>query len=292
MKQPSQQVVIWLALFILALIWGSSFILIKKGLEALGPLQVASVRITVAGTFLLFWSIPGLKKVPRKQFKYLALVGLLGNLIPAFLFAYAQMHIKSSMAGMLNSLTPMFTLLIGAILFNDIITKRKLLGISIGLIGSVALLFIGSDGNLGTFNKYASLVVIATICYGAGINTIKAKLQGVKATITSSTSILFTLPFGLAYLFYDGFFAKAIASPEILEASAYIAILGVLGTGLALMLFYKLVEISNPLLASTVTYLIPFVAVLWGLSDGESLYIWHFLSLGVILIGVYIVNRS
>lgn len=282
---------IYLILFVLAIIWGSSFILIKKGLEALEPIQIAGLRVTVAALTLLPWSVPNLLKIPRPRLKFLLLVGVLGNLIPAFLFAYAQQHIKSSMAGMLNGLTPMFTLIIGAFIFNEVITSRKVWGILIGLLGSTTLLFIGAEGGIGEFNIYALYVVIATVCYGTGVNVIKAKLQGVKATITSSTSILFTLPFGLFYLIFDGYFNE-LHRPEIVESSLYIALLGSMGTGFALMLFYKLVEISNPLTASTVTYFIPFVAVLWGVFDGERLFLLHFICLGVILVGVFLINRA
>ncbi len=292
MPKLSDEVKIWLLIFILALIWGSSFILIKRGLIGLEPLQLAGLRVVAAAVILSPWSIPNLKKIPREKIKYLFLVGLMGNLIPAFLFAFAQQHIKSSMAGMLNGLTPVFTLLIGALLFHNTITSKKVWGILIGLIGSTTLLFIGSDGEIGEFNNYALLVILATICYGTGVNVIKGKLSGVKSTITSSTSILFTFPFGLMYLLYDGYFLDVVNDAQLQEASLYIILLGIMGTGFALMLFYKLIEISNPLTASTTTYLIPFVAVLWGVFDGEKLYALHFLALLVILVGVFLINRA
>lgn len=292
MTKPSNEAIIWFLIFILALIWGSSFILIKRGLVNLEPLQVAGLRVFTAGVFLLPWSLPNLKKIPKDRFKYMMLVGIVGNLIPAFLFAYAQLHIKSSMAGMLNGLTPVFTLLIGAILFSVPITKKKVFGLFIGLIGSSALLLIGNDGKLGEFNSYALLVILATICYGTGVNFIKARLHGIKATITSSTSLLFTLPFGLFYLIFDGYFTEIADKPGMIESSLYVIILGTLGTAIALMLFYKLVELSNPLTASTVTYLIPFVAILWGVFDGERLFALHYLSLAIIILGVYLINRA
>jgi drug/metabolite transporter (DMT)-like permease len=170
--------------------------------------------------------------------------------------------------------------------------SRKIKRLFSGLIGSSALLLIGSDGKIGEFNTYALLVILATLCYGTGVNFIKARLHGIKATVTSSTSLLFTLPFGLFYLIFDGFFGKVADSPGMIESSLYIIILGTLGTAIALMLFYKLVELSNPLTASSVTYLIPFVAVLWGVFDGERLFLMHYLSLAVIISGVFIINRA
>jgi drug/metabolite transporter (DMT)-like permease len=292
MPKFSKEATIWILITILALIWGSSFILIKKGLDGLQPLQLAGLRVISAAIILLPWSLPNLRKIPKDKFKFLLLVGLMGNLIPAFLFAYAQLHIKSSMAGMLNGLTPVFTLLIGALLFHDKITPKKVWGILIGLIGSSTLLFIGSDGQIGELNKFALLIVIATICYGTGVNVIKGKLQGVKSSITSSTSILFTLPFGLFYLIYDGYFLELADNPSLHEASLYVILLGVMSTGFALMLFYKLIELSNPLTASTVTYFIPFVAILWGVFDGEQLFLAHFVALSIILFGVFLVNRA
>ncbi|QNL21948.1 DMT family transporter [Hyphobacterium sp. CCMP332] len=279
-------------LIILALIWGSSFILIKKGLIALNPLQIASLRVVSAGLVLLPWSVPNILKIPKERFRFIFLVGVIGNLIPAFLFAYSQQFIKSSLAGMLNGLTPLFTMLIGAMLFSDTISKGKFWGMLIGLIGSSALLFVGSEGQLGQFNTYALLVILATMCYGTGINIIKAKLQGVKSTFTSSTALLFTVPFGLSYLLFDGFFIDVFTDKDVLISSFYILLLGIFGTGFAVMLFYKLVEISNPLMASSVTYLIPIIAVMWGVFDGEKLFLMHFISLAIIIFGVYLINRS
>ncbi|MEQ8517717.1 MAG: DMT family transporter [Cytophagales bacterium] len=292
MSKLSTEVKIWLFLFFLAIIWGSSFILIKRGLLGLDPLQLAGLRVVSAGLILIPWSIPNIKKIPKEKFRFLLLVGIIGNMIPAFLFALAQQHIKSSMAGMLNGLTPMFTLIIGASLFSDKITSKKVWGILIGLLGSTALLFIGSEGQIGKFNYYALLVMLATFCYGMGINIIKSKLQGVNATITSSTALLFTLPFGLIYLIFDGYFFEVIQNSEIQIASIYIMLLGIVGTGFAVMMFYKLVEIANPLTASSVTYIIPFVAVLWGVFDGEKLFLLHFISLAIIIFGVYLINRA
>ena len=291
-KNTNSNLKIWGLLIILALIWGSSFILIKKGLTGLDPLQLAGLRILSAGLVLLPWSLPNFKKIPLKKYRYVIMVGIIGNLIPAFLFAYSQQFIKSSMAGMLNGLTPMFTLIIGAAIFSDRITSKKVWGILIGLIGSCALLFIGSDGELGEFNVYALLVILATICYGTGINIIKAKLQGIKSTTTSSISLLFTLPFGFFYLLFDGYFGELLQNEVMQISSIYILILGVLGTGFAVMMFYKLVELANPLTASTVTYLIPFVAVLWGVFDGERLFVMHFICLTIILVGVFMINRA
>ena len=281
----------WIVLIILALIWGSSFILIKKGLIAFSPFQVGAIRVSSAGLFLLPVALSSLTQISRKNFPFLLSVGLVGSLIPAFLFAKAQTQIDSSVAGVLNALTPLFVILVGAIFFAQKTSRRVLFGVAIGFIGTIVLVMTGSAGKLD-FNSYALFVVLATICYGFNVNLIKYRLAGLKALQITSLSLFLTSPFALAYLFLlTDFWSAVMINREAQIALLYLSVLGVMGTAIALVMFNRLVQITNPIFTSSVTYLIPIVALGWGLLDGESLYLGHYLGMGVILAGVFIANR-
>nr|WP_258179064.1 DMT family transporter [Pontibacter ummariensis] len=277
---------------VLTLIWGSSFILMKKGLVVFSSGEVGALRMAIACLSLLPFAIQHLRAVAPDKWKYLAGAGMLGNFIPAFLFAYAETRLASGLAGVLNSLTALFTLLIGAMLFRQPITWMRMLGIVVGFIGTVVLIFSG-NGSTDLDNKYFGLyIVLATVCYGASVNIIKHRLQGTKPIIISSLAMLLVGPLALGYLFTTEVTYKLQHIPGAWEAFMYIAILAVVGTAMALVLFNKLIHISTTLFASSTTYLIPIVALMWGVLDGETIQLWHYVGMVVILAGVYIVNRA
>lgn len=288
-QKPSAKA--WIYLIILALIWGSSFILIKKGLVGLSSGEVGSLRILAASVFLLPIAILRLKRVSKPDWKFLASVGLLGSLIPSFLFAIAQTKMDSGVTGVLNALTPLCTVLIGLIIYKQSQTRGVFLGILIGLLGSVVLSFASSTGAF-SFNFYALFVVGATICYGFNLNIIKHHLGKLQALTVTSISLLFAGPLALIHLLvFTDFFQTVISSPEAQLATGYILILGIMGTAIALIIFNNLVQITDPVFTSSVTYLIPLVAVTWGVLDGEILEVGHFAGMITILLGVYITNR-
>jgi drug/metabolite transporter (DMT)-like permease len=281
-----------LLVVILALIWGTSFILIKKGLVVFASDEVGALRMVIACAALLPFAVKNLPKVEPSRWKFLLGTGLLGNFFPAFLFAIAETRLASGLAGVLNSLTALFTLLAGALLFSQSITWLRMFGIVIGIAGTAILIFSG-NGNADLDNMYYGLyIVLATIFYGISANIIKHRLHGMKAIAVSSLALLTVGPVALLYLLTTDFVYKLQHVPGAWEALLYIALLAVFSTAIALILFNRLIQISTTLFASSTTYLIPVVALMWGVLDGETIHVWHYAGMVVILLGVFIVNRA
>ncbi len=276
---------------ILAALWGSSFILIKRGLVGLTPWELGALRMVAASVFLLPVAISRLKRVEKEHWKFLASVGLLGSLIPGFLFAFAQMRIDSAIAGVVNALTPIFTILIGLLVYKQKHPARIFLGILIGFVGTTILALAGKSGGIA-FNSYVFFIVLATICYGANTNIIKYHLNKLQALTVTAVSLLIAGPVAVVYLFgFTDFLTKVISSPDVQLAAGYTALLGIMSTAIALSLFNKILQITDPVFASSVTYLIPIVAVIWGVIDNETLLPMHFIGMGAIVLGVYITNQ-
>lgn len=281
----------WILLLILAVIWGSSFILIKRGLVGLSPQMVGALRIVAASLFLLPFAIHRLNRVSKEHWKFLASIGFLGSLIPAFLFAIAQTKLDSAVTGVLNAMTPIFTVIVGLIVYKQRQKANIFIGIGIGFLGAMLLSLAGAKGSL-TFNAYVFFVVLATLCYGLNLNIIKYHLGNLQALTVTSISLLITGPVALIYLaFFTDFFPQVANSPEVQIAAGYVILLGIMGTAIALILFNQLVQITEPVFASSVTYLIPIVAVIWGLLDKEVLQSMQFVGMITIVVGVYITNR-
>lgn len=279
-------------LLILALIWGSSFILIKKGLTALSSEEVACLRIFSAFVVLLPFAISNLKAVEKSQWKYLLSIGLAGSLIPAFLFAIAQTRLESALVGIMNTLTPLFTILIARVIYGHTQARRVYLGVALGFIGSIFLISGGNGSGIVSFNPYSLLIVLATIFYATNLNIIKEHLQGLKALPITSISLFIVGPIAGIYLFsMTNFPDKLHNIEEMILPIAYIVILGVVGTSLALIIFNHIVRLTNPLFTSSVTYIIPIVALMWGLWDGERLVIFHYIGMVLVIAGVYLANR-
>lgn len=281
----------WAYLTILALIWGSSFILIKKGLIGLTAIQVGSLRIIFASLFLMVIGFKSLSKIPKEKWKYLALTAICGTFLPAFLFAISQTELDSGVTAILNSLTPLNTLIIGAIAFKVGFQKRQLFGVFIGLAGSLLLVLNGAMNHPEQNYYYAILIIIASICYAINVNLIKHYLSDLSPlSITTGNFAVLFLP-ALAILLSSGF-TETMAIEKTQTSVLFILILGVLGTGIANIIFFKLIQIASPVFASSVTYLIPLIAFSWGLLDNESLTIVQYLGAFIILIGVYLSARK
>ena len=286
-------VLAWTLLILLALIWGSSFILIKRGLAVFNAGEVGALRILAACMFLIPISIPKVRKLSFKHLKLLFIIGLVGSFIPAFLFAIGQTQLPSGVTGVLNALTPIFVLIMGVLFFKQEITKRKTFGLIIAFVGTAILLAAGSDGGLRGINFYALFIVLATICYGINLNVIKYYLADLKPLVITSVSLLFMGPLAGIYLLTLTDFSVTLATKEgALEAFGYVSLLGVMGTAIALILFNKLVQITNPLFTSTVTYLIPIVALIWGFWDNEALGLGQVIGMLAIFAGVYVTNKK
>lgn len=281
----------WVYLMILALIWGSSFILIKKGLIGLNPLQLGSLRILFAAIFLLIIGFKSLAKIPHPQWKYIALTSFFGTFVPAYLFAIAQTQIDSSVSSILNSLTPLNTMVLGVLIFGLTFRRSQIFGVIIGLIGSVLLILNGAFHHPEQNYYYAILVLIASVCYATNVNLIKKYLSDLSPlSITTGNFLVLFFP-ALIVLFFSGFFNE-IHIEKVQHSVCFIMILGVIGTGVANILFFKLIQISSPVFATSVTYLIPVVAFFWGLLDNEMLTPVQFFGAFIILIGVYLSSKK
>lgn len=281
----------WAKLFTLALIWGSSFWLIKMGLLTFTPVEVAAVRLAAAAAFLAPFAIVRMHRLKRHQWFVVASVGLTGSLLPAFLFALAQTRIDSGVTGALNALTPLFTLIIGAIIFRQWVTGRTVFGLLIGLGGTLMLVLLNASGQL-TINSYALFIVAATFCYGMNLNLIKTYLPDQTPLTITGVSLLMVLPVAVLYLIGPGEVASKLTDTTAWGSFTAVVVLGVVGTALALILFNHLVQIATTVFASSVTYLIPIVAMTLGVLSGETIGAYQFAGMGFILLGVWLANRK
>jgi drug/metabolite transporter (DMT)-like permease len=281
----------WVYLIVLALIWGSSFILIKKGLVALSPFQLGSLRIIFSSIFLLILGFKSLPTIPLHKWKFIALTAFLGTFFPAFLFAFAQTQISSSVSSILNSLTPLNTLLLGGLFFGVAFKRTQIIGVFIGLCGTLLLILNGAVHHPNQNYFYTILVIIASICYATNVNLIKNHLSDIKPlAITTGNFFVLLIPASIVLYFTN--FCSIISEVEVQNATVYILILGILGTGIANIIFFKLIQISSPVFATSVTYLIPIVAFFWGLLDGEFLTPVQVIGAFIILVGVYMSSKK
>ncbi len=275
----------WVVLAVLSLIWGTSYILMKKGLESFSSLQVGSLRILITFLCLLPIALKNLGKLNRSNIFSIFLIGLMGSAIPAFLFPLAETKISSSLAGMLNALSPVFTLLLGIFVYKRQVIKTQVAGIFLGLIGAAGLLYNGSL----TINYYGLFVVLATLMYGFSSNEV-SKVKGLNGIQIAALSFFLTSPIAIIYLLFSDISAAVHTQNWVLNLS-YIAILAVFGSAIALALFYVLIRDTSPIFGATVTYFIPIVATMWGFLNNEQFSYSMLISVLIIFSGVYIINR-
>jgi drug/metabolite transporter (DMT)-like permease len=279
-------------LVVLSIIWGSSYILIKKGLEGFTALQLWGVRVLMAGLILMLIGSRSLKTIGRDQWKWVALSGLVGSFIPMFLFAWAETEIDSSIASILNSLVPLFTLFVGYALFRISFSMNQLAGVLVGLAGAGLLIYLGSEVNPNQNYWYSSGVVIASLCYAINANLIKSKLQSVSPMGIATGNFLFLILPALGVVLISGALnAPVREGPYFWSSLGYIALLCVFGTAIAKVMFNRLIQISTPVFSVSVTYLIPVVGVFWGILDGERFSAGQLAAASLILLGVYLVNK-
>lgn len=279
------------ALVVMALIWGTSFILMKKGLQSYSNYQVAAFRIFISFVIVLPFLIKSVKKITRQNLLPLILVGFIGNLIPALLFTTAQTHINSSVAGMLNALTPIFTLVIGVLLFKTKTRFINIIGLIIGLIGAAGLAVEDFSTFFEGTNWFGIFAIIATLCYGFNVNIVKEKLHGLNAVEITSLAFLFTGPVAGVFLFFTDF-SKVSSTDNYMINTLYIFLLALFSSVLAVLIMNKLIKHTTAVFASTVTYIIPIFAIIWGAIDGERFKVYDFLWIIIILVGVYLVNKK
>lgn len=282
----------WFYLITLSIVWGSSFILMKKALLGITPIQLGALRMIFTAVFLLIIGSKSINKIQKKHWPYIVYTALLGTFIPVFLFSYAILGIDSSIVSILNSFTPFNTFIFGALVFGFSFKKKQILGILIGLGGTLLLILKGADLNPNQNYWYTLLVLLASVGYAFNVNIVKKYLSDLDAlAITTGNFLLMIVPATIV-LAFTGFFTSFEANRLGIHSLGYIAILSIVGTGIAKTMFNKLVHISNPIFSSSVTYLIPIVAVFWGVIDGERLSFSQLLAGIVILFGVYLVNKA
>jgi drug/metabolite transporter (DMT)-like permease len=282
----------WYLLVFLGCVWGSSFILMKLGLKGVNPIQMGSLRILFAAAFLIVIGFKHIAKIPLHKWKYIAVTSMFGTFLPVYLFAVALSKIDGSISSILNSLTPLNTLIAGMLFFQMDVQRRQIFGVIIGFIGCVLLVLFGEGQNNTENYYYALLIVLASIFYGVNVNLIKKYLSDLKPlTISTGNFVVLFIP-ALVVLYFSGFFEIA-SEPKVITSLGYIAILGVIGTGLSNILFFKLIQISSPVFASSVTYLIPVVAIMLGyfIMD-ETLSFTQGIGALVVLLGVYFSSRK
>lgn len=276
-------------LMVLAFVWGSSFILMKIGMLSFSSEQAAALRILMASLVLTPIAIRQINKLKRKDLKSLLIAGFIGSFFPAFLFMKAETRIDSTIAGMLNSLTPVFTLIVGLLFHRTTFKWLQVAGLSLGLLGATGLIVAGDGFHFGTVNSYALYIVLATFMYAISMNQIKAKLPHLTGVQVTSFSFLFIGPVALIYLLTTNL-TPVLAIPQWPLHLLALATLGIVGSALSMLLMNSLLRHSSAVAASSVTYVIPIFAIMWGLLYGEKITLLHIICMGFILAGVYLIN--
>lgn len=282
----------WIILIALSLVWGSSFILMKRGMDAFSSDEVAALRIGIAFLVLAPFHLRYWKIKLKNYLPGILLMGIFGNLIPAFLFTLAETQISSSLTGMLNALTPVFTLLIGFIWLRVRPSSRQLVGILVGFVSAVCLALFETANDTFRNAAYSGLVLVATLCYALSINAIRKYLGGLHPVAATVWAFTFTGPLALAYLFGGTHFVQHLSNnTQALPALGYVALLAVVGTALSVIVYNVLIRQAGVVFASSCTYLIPVVALGWGLADGETVNGPQLLAMAAVILSVYLLNR-
>ena len=282
----------WFYLITLSLIWGSSFILIKKGLIGLQASQLGSLRIIFSSVIIFIISWRKIYIIKRIEWKWITISAFLGSFFPAFLFAFAEKEIDSSVASIINSIVPLNTLILGMIIFKIESTKRQIIGVLIGFFGTYLLITSGLKLNPDQNYNYAGLVILCSFLYALNVNIIKKYLQHLSAltiTVGHFTAIIF--PAILIFLF-SGFEFSSLENSEVQTSIFYVFVLALFGTALAKIIFNKLIKISSPVFASSVTYSMLIVSIFWGIVDGEKFSIYQLIATLIIVFGVILTNKK
>ena len=290
-SESSAPLLAWGLLVLLALVWGSSFILIKKSLHVYSVTEVAAGRVFLAFVFFIPVLIRSWKTIPKSLMGLFLVSGLLGYFIPAFLFARAGSEISSALAGTLNATSPMFTMLLGVLLFAKTTNRMQIFGLVIALSGALMLIFTKAGVAIPEVNFYALFIVLATLCYGTNINIVSQYYGNLSPVVSTAWIFAGVGPLSLGILLFTGFFGK-MADPANLLPSSYLLSLGGLASGLMSVIFNRVIQLSSAVFAASVTYLMPIVALSWGLLDGETVGLQQWVGTAVILVGVYLINRK
>lgn len=278
-------------LIILAFIWGSSYILMKRGLDSFSAVQVSMLRIIFAFLALVPFLPKAIQTFNKTDVKYAFVIAIIGSGIPSYLYPLAITHVDSSVTGIINTLTPLFTMLFGWAFFQFKPTLAKIIGLMVALVGAGMLVVKGGSQMQVSIDFYALMAVLATVCYGFSSNILKAKLNHVKAAPLTALTFAIIGPLALIILFSTNFLQVLQSHPKAFMSLFYIGFLGVIGTALALVLFNFLIKRTDALYASSVTFLMPIVAMFWGFMDNEQLGLTHVMGFLLVLLGVFLTNK-
>jgi len=278
---------------IIAITWGSSFILIKKTLLVFTPYQIGAFRAGFSGLLLSFIGFPALMKMSKKDVFWIALSGLFGNLLVVFIFPIAQQGVSSSLAGIINALDPIFTLILGAVLFGISNKRLQYMGAIIGFLGAAVLVSSSNAENGESHFFYTILLIIGSALYAISALIIEKKLPHLKSThISTGIYTIWMLP-SLVILGFSGFFTDIDYSQnETLTALGYLVFLTVISTTLVMFLFFKLVQDTSAVFVSMISLLIPVVSVIWGILDNEKFTMWYAIGGLLILISMYLIQEK
>ncbi|WP_394748410.1 DMT family transporter [Spongiimicrobium salis] len=282
----------WVFIALLSVIWGSSFILIKKSLLGFEPLHLGGLRILFAASFLLIFGFRSLGKIGRKNWKWVIVAGFLSSFFPPFFFALAQTEIDSGVTSIFNSLAPLSTALVGALFFGVVVMRKQFLGVAVGLFGTGVLIYTGAEFNPDQNYWYAIFIILSAVGYAFNINIIKKHLSHLSPLAVTTGSFAVVLPPTIGVLYATGIQTVSWTADELQLPILCILLLAFFGTALANILFNKLIAISSPVFAASVTYTAPLVAILWGLWDGEHITVYQLLGGAIVLCGVYMVNKK
>ena len=279
-------------LLFLGLIWGASFLLIKKGLIALSPFQVAAVRISVASAFFLPFFIGTMKKIPMKKWPLFLLIGLTGSGIPAILYPLAQTSIDSSVSGTLNSLTSIFTLLFATLIFGVKQSNKQVLGVIIGFVGAALLFLPNGKINFGSIDWKALYIILATLFYAFNVNIVKKYVHDISPLQLSAASFVMMAPFAWSLFIFTDVVGTIRTEPMGWYSFGSIVLLSLASTCISTIIFYGLVKRTTAVFSSLVTYLIPIFALIFGSMDGEIIGVYHYVGMAFILTGVFVSSRK
>ena len=289
MKQKN--IISWLILLVLALIWGGSYILMKQGLRTFNFWQVSSIRMLSAFIFLLPFGIKNLKKINKKNILPILTVAFIGNLIPSWLYPLGQTQVDSNLAGVLNSLVPVFVLIFGVVFFKKKTGILQIIGVITGLTGAAMLITKDNLFHFGQMNYYSLYIIFATVLYSININQVNIFLKSLKGIEIASLAFLFIGPVSGIILFTSNLSQVSVSESFWFDLVCIIT-LGLFGSAIAVSLVNQLITKAGSMFASSVTYIIPVFAIMWGLLDGEKLTIIQIVTTLIIMISVYLTNKK
>ena len=278
-------------LLAVAFTWGSSFVVVKKILSIYPAGQLASLYVIFASLSYGFFALKDMKVFSRGKYRYVFAYGLTRVLLPPYFFTLAQTKITSSLTGILNTLTPIFTVLLGVMFFQLKIRRLQMIGVLVAFIGCTGLLFVNDKGTFGKFNFFVVFVLLATFCNALSANISKAKLSEFKPTAIVAVASVMVMPFALIYISFTDFFEILRTVDGAIEALVYVALLGLFVNAIGLTIYNMVLQKTNQIFTSTISYIIPVVAIFWGVLAGEKLFALHYAGLGLIFFGLYLADR-